>query len=146
MKTRLKALVFFTLIVISYTSRAQEVARMVITDHLASSNKVSMSKPKPAAAKENFRLVSDEKGTQVMIYLDMIPKENLPDLYVLKFFAFKVVNGKNEPVDDRELPVKKSATFALSAFNFFDEGSYKIIVTDQSEKQNLAEGVFTISR
>lgn len=146
MKTILKALIVLAFLTLATRSKAQQVSKMIITDRFSGTTKVTMGKPKPAPAKTNFQLVSDEKGTQVMVYVDLVPDENLPDPYILKFFAYKIVNGKSEAVDDRELPTKKSATYALSAFNFFEEGSYKVIVTDQSGKQNLAEGGFTVTR
>jgi hypothetical protein len=146
MKAYLKPFVFVLFMLVAGKNYAQEVSRMTITDHFAGSTKVTMGKPKPAPAKDKFVLVSDDKGTQVMIYLDMIPNPQLPNPYILKFTAYKIVNGKNEVVDDRDLPVKNTAGYALSAFNFFEEGNYKIVVTDQSGKNILSEGSFIVSR
>lgn len=125
---------------------AQEITKMTITDHLAGSVKVSMGKPKPAPAKTHFQLTSQDKGTQVMIFADLVPNTELTNPYVIKFTAYKLIGGKQEHVDDRELPVKNSATYALSAFNFFEEGNYKIVATDQSGKKVLAEGSFTVGK
>lgn len=146
MKKSLNYVITVLFTVFCLGSTAQEVSKMTLTDHFAGSSKVTMGKPKPGPAKSTYQLLNDEKGTQVMIFVDLIPNESAQDPCVLKFTAYKIVQGKSEYVDDRELPLKSKATYALSAFNFFEEGNYKIVVTDQSGKKNLAEQSFSITR
>lgn len=125
---------------------AQSVSKLTVTDNLAASSKFGYGKPKPAAPKATFTMLP-EKGTQVLFYTDLVPSDTLPDEFMLKFTAFKMNGGKDEWVDDRELKVKKMATYSLTAINFFNEGNYKIVVTRADNPQNiLASGTFTINK
>ena len=55
--------------------------------------------------------------------------------------------GKEEWVDDRELKVKKTSTYSLAAINFFNEGNYKIVITNADDQTKiLATGTFTINK
>lgn len=123
---------------------AQTVSKLTITDNLAASSKFGYGKPKPAAAKQVFSILPD-KGTQVLFYADLVSSDSLPEEYKLKFTAYKTGGEKEEWVDDRELNVKKTASYSLTAINFFKEGQYKIVVTPANDQQKiLASGTFSI--
>ncbi len=141
---RMLPLLIVALFFICNPTNGQEIKNLVLTDHLSGSSKLGYGKPKPAPAKENFTLVTEGKGTQVMVFADLIPDENLQDPYILKFIAYKIVNGKDEWIDDRELPTKNTAGYTLTAFNFFEPGTYKIVVTDHTGTKILSQQKFTI--
>ena len=130
-------------ILLSITVHAQEVKKLIITDNLASANKVSFGKPKPAAPKDQFVLAVEDKGTQVLFYVDLVPNPDIKP-YILKFTAYKTGNGKDELVDEKELPTKNTAGYALMAFNFFETGKYKVIVTDETGKKFYTAGEFSV--
>ena len=68
-------------------------------------------------------------------------------LFRSKFTAYKENSGKEEWVDDRELKVKKTSTYSLAAINFFNEGNYKIVITNADDQTKiLATGTFTINK
>ncbi|HNQ61774.1 MAG TPA: hypothetical protein PKJ62_05240 [Bacteroidia bacterium] len=126
------------------SSKAQTISKLTITDNLAASSKFGYGKPKPAEPKDEFVMIED-KGTQVLFYADVTPSESLPDAYKLVFTAYKMSSGKDEWVDERLLDVKKTSTYALTAVNFFDTGTYKIVITNNNDKEKiLAEGNFKI--
>ena len=132
-------LVLTVLLTFCTTSFSQKLSRFVITDNLASSVKFGYGKPKPGPAKSRF-VILPEHGTQVLCYADIQSDEQVPELYKLKFTAFKMENGKETWVDDRVFDGKKTSTYALIAFNFFETGKYKIVVTGKDEKEILLSG------
>lgn len=127
-------------------SDAQTISKLTITDNLAAASKFGYGKPKPAPAKDHFEMI-EEKGTQVLFFADMTPSETLPETYSLVFTAYNTSSGKDEWVDERLIDLKKTSTYALTAVNFFQSGTYKIIITTNNNKDNiLAEGVFTVMK
>lgn len=130
----------------SLHSKAQNVTKLTITDNLASSSKFGYGKPKPAAPKDHFQILP-EKGTQVLFFADLLASDSLPETYQLKFTAYKI-NGSTEVwVDDRVMNVKKTSSSTLTAINFFEEGNYRINITDNSDpKKVYASGTFVITR
>ncbi len=125
---------------------SQIVSRMVITDNLSSSSKLTYGKPKPAEAKSEF-FITEEKGTQVLIYTDLLNDEVNAETFKLLFTAYKTGKEKEEWVDDRIIDVKKSSSYSLTAFNFFEEGSYRITVCrNESRSKILAEGMFQVKK
>lgn len=142
----MRVLLLFTSLLLASGLFAQTVTKLTITDNLAASSKFGYGKPKPAAAKEIFTILPD-KGTQVLFYADMTPSDSLPEEFRLKFTAYKTESDKEEWIDDRELKVKRTATYALTAINFFNEGNYKIVVTKADVPGSiLASGTFTITK
>lgn len=142
----MKSVLVILMIIWGANLSAQSVSKLTVTDNLAASSKFGYGKPKPAAPKASFTMLP-EKGTQVLFYTDLVPSDTLPDEFMLKFTAFKLNGDKDEWVDDRELKVKKMATYSLTAINFFNEGNYKIVVTRADNPQNiLASGTFTINK
>ncbi len=139
-------ILLFLLLCLSIFSRAQTISKLIITDNLSSSSKFGYGKPKPAAPKDQFVMV-EEKGTQVLFYAEMLPSDELSDIYKLLFTAYRLNSGTNEWVDERLLEVKKTSTYALTAINFFNEGQYKIVVSTNENKDHiLAEGNFHINK
>jgi hypothetical protein len=138
---------FGLFILIAQTSilYAQEVSKLIITDNLAASNKFGYGKPKPSPPKEVFTLIED-KGTQVVFFADVVPSTDLPDKYTLKFTAYKTDSGKDEWVDDREMEMKKTSAYTVIAFNFFEAGHYKMIISSGITQKQLAQGTFTIEK
>ena len=129
---------------ICLSSEAQTISKLIITDNLAASSKSGYGKPKPAEPKEEFEMI-EAKGTQVLFYAEMTPSETLPEIYKLVFTAYRMNAGKDEWVDERLLDVKRTSTYALTAVNFFDIGTYKIVITNDNDKEKiLAEGNFKI--
>ncbi len=139
-----RIILIVTLLLFSLCCEAQTISKLTITDNLAASSKFGYGKPKPAPAKDQFEMV-EEKGTQVLFYADIVPSETSTEVFKLLFVAYRTDGGKDEWVDERLLDIKKTSTYALTAVNFFTEGSYKVIVTNNENKnQILAQGNFTI--
>ena len=145
MKTSIGALILFGCL-ISFSSIAQKVSKLTITDNLSTAQKFTLGKAKPAAPKDHFYLLSD-KGTQVLFYAELTNTDSASMTNpTLKFTAYTEINGKFEWVDDRVIDVKLNGTFVMTAMNFFSVGSYKIVVTPEESSEILAQGVFTITK
>ncbi len=125
---------------------AQKVSKLIITDNLSTNNKFSYGKPKPAAPKDHFYLLT-EKGTQVLCYAELNSTDSINLVsQTLKFTAYKTDSGKDEWIDDRVIKVKIGGTYVMTAFNFFDIGNYKIVITQEEGTEILAQGSFLISK
>lgn len=142
MRIRILLAIFFCL---SFHAGAQKVAKLTITDNLSSASRFSYSKPKPAAAKDHFYLLTD-KGTQVLFYAELLPGDSLSTKQWVKFTAYKTDGGKDEWVDDRNIELKPGQSYAMVAMNFFTTGTFKVVVTGAKEGENLAEGTFLITK
>lgn len=123
---------------------AQTVSKLVVTDNLAASSKFGYGKPKPAAPKEVFTILP-EKGTQVLVYTELVPSDELAETYSIWFSVYLVKGGEEKWVDDRVMQVKKTASHTLTAFNLFETGEYSIKVSTHSPpKTFLATGTFKV--
>ena len=125
---------------------AQKVSKLTITDNLSANNKFSYGKPKPAAPKDHFYLLT-EKGTQVLCYAELNSTDSISLVsQTLKFTAYKTDSGKDEWIDDRVIKVKIGGTYVMTAFNFFNVGNYKIVISPEEGTEILAQGSFLISK
>ena len=125
---------------------AQKVSKLTITDNLNANNKFSYGKPKPAAPKDHFYLLT-EKGTQVLCYAELNSTDSINLVsQTLKFTAYKTDSGKDEWIDDRVIKVKIGGTYVMTAFNFFYIGNYKIVISPEEGTEILAQGSFLISK
>lgn len=138
---------FFLILILTFTyCSAQKVSKLTITDNLNANNKFSYGKPKPAAPKDHFYLLSD-KGTQVLCYAELNSTDSINLVsQTLKFTAYKTDSGKDEWIDDRVIKVKIGGTYVMTAFNFFDIGNYKIAITQEEGSEILAQSTFLISK
>ncbi len=131
---------------ISFSAKAQKVSKLTITDNLSTAGRFTLGKPKPAAPRDTFYLLT-EKGTQVLFYAELQGTDSASLIHpTLKFTAYKDLNGKSEWVDDRVIDVKKDGTYVMTAFNFFTTGSFKIIISPEESNEILAQGIFTITK
>jgi len=126
-------------------SSSQKITKFIITDNLASSVKFGYGKPKPAPPKDHF-LIKPERGTQVLCYIDIEQEPQASAPFIYKFSAFKIVNGKDVWVDERVFNGKPTNTYALIAFNFFEEGKYKIVITGKDETQAIAQAELQVAK
>ena len=125
---------------------AQKVSKLTITDNLNANNKFSYGKPKPAAPKDHFYLLT-EKGTQVLCYAELNSTDSINLVsQTLKFTAYKTDSGKDEWIDDRVIKVKIGGTYVMTAFNFFYIGNYKIVISPEEGTEILAQSSFLISK
>lgn len=140
-------LIFLCLLLsFSDSAKCQTVSKLIITDNLAAQSKFGYGKPKPAAPKDHFIILPD-KGTQVLFFAEMDTTKSPEKAYKLKFSAYRTNDNKIEWIDERDVDMKATSSVALSAFNFFDEGNYKIVVTPVSDLKNvLSEATFVISK
>ena len=131
---------------LSFSTSAQKVSKLTITDNLSTAGRFTLGKSKPAAPKDTFYLLTP-KGTQVLFYVDLQNTDSASLVNpTLKFTAYKDQNGKFEWVDDRLIDVKKDATFVMTAFNFFTTGSFRITITPEESAEVLAQGFFSIMK
>jgi len=129
-----------------FTTNAQKVSKLTITDNLNMTGRFTLGKPKPEAPKDTFYLLT-EKGTQVLFYAELQNTDSVSLVHpALKFTAYKDQNGKSEWVVDKIIDVKQDATYVMTAFNFFTTGAFKIIITPEESKDVLAQGDFTITK
>lgn len=137
-------LLILLLSIFAITANAQKVAKLTITDNLSANGRFTLSKPKPAAPRDTFYLLT-EKGTQVLFYAELQNTDSTSLIHPsIKFTAYKDMNGKFEWVDDRTIEVKRDATYSMTAINFFTTGSFKLVVTPEESGEILAQGFFTI--
>lgn len=136
---------FLLFAALALNSHAQKVVKLTITDNLSSASRFSYGKPKPAAPKDHFYLLSD-KGTQVLFYAEVAPSDSVGVKTTLKFVAYKTDGGKDEWVDERSIELKPGQSYAMTAINFFSTGTYRVTVTSDNSNEAQAVGTFIISK
>lgn len=125
---------------------AQKITKLTITDNLSASSRFSYGKPKPAAPKDHFYLLTD-KGTQVLFFAELSPEDSASTPpRSLRFTAYKTDSGKDVWVDDRTIDVKAGGTYVMTAFNFNETGNFKVVITPEGAETILSQGTFVITK
>ncbi|MCC7232473.1 MAG: hypothetical protein IT242_05975 [Bacteroidia bacterium] len=140
----IRILIFVMLTGGIFTAGAQQVNKLIITDNLSNASKFGYGKPKPAPPRDTFAIMP-EKGTQVLVFVDLTPDPSLPEQYKLRFTVYKLSGDQPVWVDDRVMDQKRTSTWCLTAFNLFDTGNYQVVLSPSDDKGKiLAHGDFKV--
>lgn len=140
------AYILLVSVFVTLSVTAQKITKLTITDNLSASSRFSYGKPKPAAPKDHFYLLTD-KGTQVLFFAELSPEDSAStSSRSLRFTAYKSDAGKDVWVDDRTIDVKAGGTYVMTAFNFNEIGNFKIVITPEGSETVLSKGTFVITK